>query len=135
MTTLMTTVDSDVKARLTKDMYRTEEEQNYEFLYKRGQDVLLSIIEDEADAVRENIKEMCPELADAFIIDAYGRYISSDSILPMKETELCIIAAITPLKLEAYVAYHVKGSAIYGASKDEISAASAIGNLALNART
>ncbi|KAJ1950764.1 hypothetical protein EC988_004263 [Linderina pennispora] len=131
MIILMQAVSEDVKAKLSKDVYRTEEEQDYKLVSKRGQDFARRVFEDHADAILKDNTDMCPELLPVFFFDAYGRFICSEGIMPLKESELCILAAVIPLQIEDYINIHIKGSAVYGANKDEINAAMAVGDLVL----
>ncbi|ORX72383.1 hypothetical protein DL89DRAFT_256017 [Linderina pennispora] len=127
---LMKPVHENIKEKLTRKSYRTEQEKNYEFIAKRGHEYAYQVYGDQKDRLLDETSAMSAEIADVFAVDTYGRFISSKNILPMMETELCLITTAVTIQGEQYAMIHMNAAAVYGASKEAIDAASTIGNIA-----
>ncbi|ORX72461.1 hypothetical protein DL89DRAFT_282515 [Linderina pennispora] len=114
MIILMQAVSEDVKAKLSKDVYRTEEEQDYKLVSKRGQDF-----------ARRQHRYVPRAAAGVFLrcvwpIYLQRRYYASEGVRVVHSCR-----SVIPLQIEDYINIHIKGSAVYGANKDEINAAMA----------
>ncbi|KAJ2784385.1 hypothetical protein GGI15_002280 [Coemansia interrupta] len=128
---LMDAVPEDVANALPRHSGRSKSEYDYDTIRSRGEDLWRSVYSKQAEKLEQKIGSWYPDLIDVIKTDLYGRLLSNCTILDARETELCTIAALSPINVPAQLKSHVLGAGRLGASRDEISAAIAIADMVI----
>ncbi|KAJ1722034.1 hypothetical protein LPJ53_003502 [Coemansia erecta] len=126
---LMDAVPEEVASTLPRHSNRSKSEYNYDAIRSRGEDLWRSVYSRQAEKLEQKIGNWYPDLIEVIKTDLYGRLLSNCTILGACETELCTIAALSPIDVPAQLKSHVLGAGRLGVSQDEISAAIAIADM------
>ncbi len=92
---------------------------------RAGNDLFGKIYGDQARAVLEQLARAHPTLAEAVLVDAYGRVLAREGIEP-RVRELMAITALATVSLPRQLESHVRGALRAGASIGQLRGAAAL---------
>ena len=99
---------------------------SYPDFVERGVRLFEQVYADKAERVKQEIRDLSPELGAWTMTDGYSKTLSRPG-LDAVTRELCTVAALTHLGWERQLLSHMLGAANLGATQEEIREAIAIG--------
>jgi 4-carboxymuconolactone decarboxylase len=88
---------------------------------ERGEDTCRVVYGDSYDKLRENVRELHPDLDEWMIVDGYGKVLGRPG-LDLKRRELAVVAACAATGQQRQLHSHLHGALNAGASEPEIAA-------------
>jgi len=109
----------DVLERRSISLESSEGEERTDTWRERGLGLCKQVYGKNFNSLRENMKELSPELAEWMVVEGYGKVLSRPQ-LGAVERELCTVAVLTAMGKGRQLLSHIKGARNVGATATEV---------------
>ncbi|KAF9949070.1 hypothetical protein BGZ72_009076 [Mortierella alpina] len=87
---------------------------------QRGRELFQTIYQHHTDPILTKIGSSSQDLVLGILRDTYGKVLSDTSLISIPETELCLVAALVPLKVPPQLKSHVYGARNVGVPMEQV---------------